>query len=101
MIVYNVTSKVDSSIEEQWLHWMKTKHIVDIMATKCFEKYQILKLIDTEDNDGVTYAIQYYALSKANINHYISLHAPALRAEVTRLWGNKFIAFRTIMEVVN
>lgn len=101
MIVYNVTSKVDNSIENQWLHWMKTKHIVDVMATNCFEKYQILKLINEEDKDGVTYAIQYYAISKANINNYISLYAPALRAEATQLWGNKFIAFRTIMEVVN
>lgn len=33
MIVYSVTVNIDSSIHEDWLAWMKSKHIPDVMAT--------------------------------------------------------------------
>ena len=37
MIIYNVTvSLVDQTIHEEWLNWMKTKHIPDVMNTGCF-----------------------------------------------------------------
>jgi uncharacterized membrane protein len=35
-IIYNVTIKVASPIEEAWLRWLKAEHIPDIMATGFF-----------------------------------------------------------------
>lgn len=101
MIIYNVTLKVDNSIHTPWLQWMNEKHIPDVMATGCFEKYVFVKLLDTDESEGLTYAVQYYALSKAQYNRYIELHAAQLRRDATSKWGNGFVAFRTLMEVVN
>ena len=46
MIIYNVTvSLVDTTIQEDWLHWMKTKHIPDVMNTGCFLGNKICRLM--------------------------------------------------------
>jgi hypothetical protein len=101
MFIYNVTVKIESSIHEPWVLWMKNIHIPAVMATNCFTHYQFVQLLDTDDTDGLTYAVQYYAESKANYSRYIELHAASLREESFKAWGNKFIAFRSLMQVVN
>lgn len=101
MFIYNVTIKVDPSIHEEWVIWMKEKHIPQVMATGCFIKHQFVRLLETDETEGPTYAAQYYAESKADYNRYIEIHAPALRQDGVNTWGNKFIGFRSLMQVVN
>lgn len=101
MFIYNVTIKIDHSIHEAWLQWMNETHIPDVMNTGCFEKSLFVKLLETDETEGPTYAVQYYAVSKAQYNRYIDLYSAKLRKDGMNKWGNKFIAFRTLMEVVN
>lgn len=101
MIVYNVTVNVDEAVHEEWLQWMKTKHIPDVMATGMFTDHTILRLLSRqEDETGVTYAIQYKCKDMATYERYQREFAPALQADTLRLYEGKFAAFRTLLEVV-
>ncbi len=100
MFIYNVTSKIDHSISEAWLQWIQQEHIPDIIATGCFSKATVLRLLEVDDSEGPTYAIQYAAESKASYNRYIEKFAPVMRQKAIDKWGNKFIAFRSFMQVV-
>jgi hypothetical protein len=33
--------------------------------------------------------------------HYVSVHAPALREKSLEKWGDRVLSFRTLMEVIN
>ena len=44
MIIYNVTVSVEESIKADWLNWMKTEHIPEVMACGVFTKAQINKM---------------------------------------------------------
>jgi len=101
MFIYNVTTHVHHTIHQQWLQWMQEKHIPNVMATECFSKHQFVRVLETDETEGVTYAIQYFAESKALYNRYIEKFATTLRKETTDKWGNQIIAFRTLMQVVN
>ncbi len=101
MIIYNVTIKVDSSIQNEWLTWLKEEHLPDILNTGCFTNANILRLLETDDSEGPTYAIQYHAESKALYNLYIEKFAGFMRQKSFDKWGDQFIAFRTVMQVVN
>jgi hypothetical protein len=101
MIIYNVTVKADHSIAADWLSWMKEEHIPDIIRTGCFTHATILQLLEVDESDGPTYAVQYHAESKALYNKYISSYADEMRKKAMDKWGNKFIAFRSIMQVVH
>lgn len=57
--------------------------------------------MEVDDAEGSTYAVQYHAKSKALYNHYIEQYAGIMRKKTTDKWGNKFIAFRKVMQVVS
>ncbi len=101
MFIYNITTHVAHSIKEVWLDWMEKKHIPEIMQKECFVKYQICKVLEIDETEGVTYAIQFYAESKAQYNRYIEMYATALREDAVRCWGNKTIGFRSLMELIS
>jgi len=98
--IYNITTLVEHSINDLWLDWMLQKHIPEIMEKGCFVKYQLCKVVEIDEADGITYAIQFYAESKALYNRYIEFFAPNLREDAQRCWGNKTIGFRSLMEVI-
>ena len=101
MIIYNVTVKPNSDIADIWLQWMKEEHIPDIINTGCFKKATILRLVEVDDADGPTYAVQYHAESKTDYDRYIQLFADAMRKKAVDKWGNQFIAFRSVLQVVH
>lgn len=101
MIVYNVTVKTDHSIAGAWLQWLKEEHIPEILATGCFTHAAVHRLLEVDESDGVTYAVQYHAKNRADYDRYISDFAETMRKKGTEKWGNKFIAFRTLMQVVH
>ncbi len=100
MILYNVTINVDASILKQWLQWMKNKHINDVLATGLFTKARLVKVLVEEEMGGQTYAVQYFAETKTNLEEYYKNHAPKLRQEGLQLFGDKMLAFRTELEVI-
>jgi hypothetical protein len=101
MYIYNVTTKLTHTIHTDWFHWMKNEHIPAVMATGCFTKFQFVRLLETDEEDGVTYAVQYHATTRADYDNYINQFASALRNEPLSKWGNQMMAFRSIMQVVN
>lgn len=101
MIIYNVTTKVDHSIAAIWLQWMKEEHIPEIKATGCFANARILQLIEVDEADGLTYAVQYEAESKALYNRYIQKFSDELRKKTLEKWGNRIISFRTVMQLAD
>lgn len=101
MIIYNVTAHIDHSIHKAWLDWMKEVHLPEVMHTGCFTKYQLAKLMETDETEGVTYTVQYYAESKADYNRYIELYAPAFRNTIIEKWSDKIVFFRSLMQVVH
>lgn len=100
-IIYNVTIKVAESIKNEWLQWLKEEHIPEVTGTGCFTHALIVRLLETDESEGPTFAIQYYAATKSDYDRYIELHAPLLRQKSLNKWGDRFIAFRSVMEIVN
>lgn len=101
MYLYNVTIKVDWKIAEQWQEWMKQIHIPEVMETGCFTKYVMVQLLQTDETEGPTFAVQYFADSLAAYENYINNFAPKLREQTMQMWGAQFIAFRSLMKVVS
>ena len=100
-IIYNVTSTMGAAIAENWLQWIRNKHIPEMIATGCFQQALILQLTDVDESDGPTFAVQYQADSRAHFNRYLELHADDLRKRAVDRWGDRVLSFRTVLRVVN
>lgn len=100
MVVYNVTVKIDNAVKDEWLQWMRQVHVPEVMATACFLSYRINRVVSMEDNDGETYAFQYLCQDMATLHRYHIHHAPVLQKAHTDRYKDKFVAFRTVLEVI-
>ncbi|HTA83673.1 MAG TPA: DUF4286 family protein [Bacteroidia bacterium] len=99
MIIYNVTLNVDDSIHFKWLEWMQKEHIPAMLSTGLFTGYRMCRLLDVED-EGSTYSVQYSCHSLIEYNKYKEEHAPKMQQEGIKRFQDKFVAFRTLMEVI-
>lgn len=99
MFIYNVTVNIDPSVHDQWLSYMTSTHIPDVLKTGCFIDNRLCKLLNVED-EGFTYSIQYTFLNMEDFDRYQKEFAPALQAEHKEKFKDKFVAFRTLLEII-
>ena len=99
MVLYNVTVSIDETIHEDWLHWMRTVHIPDVMRTGLFLESRISR-IHAEEQGGLSFAITYLAASFEDMTLYQENHASRLQQDHNARYAGKFAAFRTYLELI-
>lgn len=100
MILYNVTIKVDNDAAEEWVQWMRNEHIPDLIETGLFAEAKLFRLLEVDDTDGPTYAAQYFCRTMEEYERYLDEFASEMRAKGIERFGDKFVAFRTVMQMV-
>jgi len=100
MILYNVTINVDDDVHDEWLDWMKSTHLPMVMDTGKFISFEMYRILSRqEDEEGVTYSVQYKAESLKDYEEYRDNFGPGLQEETSKRYGGKYVAFRTILEL--
>ena len=100
MIIYNVTINIDPSVHEDWLQWMREVHIPEVLETNLFVDNRILKVLGDDVSEGFTYSIQYTCNSMEDYEKYKLNHAPELQRKHTERYKDKFVSFRTLLEII-
>ena len=100
MYIYNVTVSIDKSVHDEWLQWMREKHIPDVMNTGCFIENKLVRVLN-EENDGLTYSFQYTFKEMADMDNYKQNFAAKMQADVKQKYDGKFAAFRTLLEIID
>jgi len=98
MIIYSVTVSVDANVKEEWLSYMRQKHIPDVIATGCFSGFRFTKVIGASEEKDNSYNVQYFCNSMREMHKYQVQFAPKLQKEHTDKYGEKATAFRTLLE---
>lgn len=101
MIIYNVTINIDDSVHDEWLQWMKEQHIPDMLATKKFTAAKMSRVLIEEEMGGKTYSVQYETKDKNTLNLYYKEDADIMLSKGLRLFADKFVAFRTELEIIS
>lgn len=101
MYIYNVTTNIEESVHDEWLQWMKEKHIPDMLSTGKFVYAKMSQVIIEEEMGGITYSVQYSTDSMETLQDYYKEDADRLRNEALKLFSGKFVAFRTELKVIS
>ena len=99
MFVYSVTVGVDKEIEQEWLVWMVNEHIPRVLDTGLFVDHKIFQVL-TEEENNISYNIQYFAETLTHVETYLDRHAPRLIQEHQDKYRDRHVAFRTLLKEV-
>jgi len=77
MQVCNISFQLNPTIQSQWLMWMKTNFIVELMGTGCFIDHKFYQLEVPEDQNP-TFTLQLYAVDKAQLIKYHTQFADSI-----------------------
>lgn len=100
MIIYNITCKVDWTVHAQWVPWIKEAYIPEMLYGGLFYHGQLVKLIDTDETDGPTYALQFYARSLENYRLFTADAGTAPLRRFHNKWTQSVVTFGTVMQLV-
>ncbi|GMQ25336.1 DUF4286 family protein [Algoriphagus sp. oki45] len=100
MILYNITINVTQDIEEDFLSWMKSTHIPEVLETGIFHDHKFFRLLHESEDGSTNYCIQYFTDSMEQMMEYEKKHAAILRTKTQERYRDKAVAFRTLLETI-
>jgi hypothetical protein len=98
MLLYNITIGVDKEIETEWLQWIKINHIPAVMKTGLFIQSGLFKVLHDQDEETVSYSIQYFAKDIKDVTSYLDSFAPKIMEAHRKRFANRHVAFQTLLE---
>ncbi|MBL57324.1 MAG: hypothetical protein CMP61_09055 [Flavobacteriales bacterium] len=99
MIVYSITSALDSSIEQKWVEFMVAGHIALIMETGCFIDYRFVRIIPGQGVD-VSYNLQLRCEGHPQLSEFRSKYEKELEQILNRNFEGKYASFQSVLEQV-
>lgn len=98
MLLYNITVGIDKDIEQEWLVWMKEYHLPKVMQVGAFTDYKMYKVLSHDDENSVSYSIQYFSDAIEKIVSYLNNDGKILMEEHRAKFKDKHVVFNTLLE---
>ncbi|MEY3386097.1 MAG: hypothetical protein RIR53_908 [Bacteroidota bacterium] len=98
MIIYQVEVIVPDDLVEQWLEYMTSHHIDDVVNTGMLVSSELHRLTDPSTDGHTTFRVRYTCESQDKLTRYRTEFAPALMADHTRIFGDRVVATRSVSE---
>ncbi|MCF0063865.1 DUF4286 family protein [Dyadobacter chenwenxiniae] len=98
MIIFNITVNISYAAEKEWLHYMKTVHIPEILATKLPLECKLLRLLTEIENEGSTYTSQFSFRTMEDFLAYQTHFQADLQERHHTLFSGQYVSFRTLLE---
>ncbi|MES2589333.1 MAG: DUF4286 family protein [Bacteroidota bacterium] len=99
MILYNVTVSINPEVHEDWVNWMKSIHIPEVIQTGCFTEARLSR-VQGEEEGGMTFSVMYFSPSPDLYEKYKNEFAPEMQAKHNAKYAGQFAAFRTVLNVI-
>jgi hypothetical protein len=101
MIIYNITTLVSWAIHKDWQDWMTNEFLPKMMSTGLFMRFQVVRLLEVNEEEGPTYALQLYLEEKDKFEIYREKHLRHFQQMEKEAWGDYATSFASLMEIVN
>lgn len=98
MFIFNITTKVEHAILEDWIQWQKEIYIPEIMATGLFYEHRFYQLLEHDEEEGKTFVTQFLSESRTAYEKFLQSFAPEFRKKALDKWGDQIISFRSLLQ---
>jgi quinol monooxygenase YgiN len=103
MLIYEVNLTVNREIVEAYMEWLKP-HIEQILKFEGFMEAHLYKRRSEDegssDTSRIYFTVQYHLKDRPSLDAYLKDHAPAMRTDGIKRFGDKFSAQRRVLEEI-
>ena len=100
MYLFSITINIEDSLCEEWFSWVNLKIKPLLLNDSLVQKFRVLKVLSEEENNGTSFSFQYDIATLVDINLFEERYDTEVAIEMYRLYSEKFVEFRTRLEVV-
>jgi hypothetical protein len=101
MYLLSITINIENEHRDEWLNWVNQK-LKSILNDKgLVHDFRVLKILKEEPGMGSTFSFQYHLRDMATVNDFEEKYDREIATEMYRFYKEKFVEFRTKLEVVN
>ena len=98
MVICNTTISIDKAIIGEWTDWMNKTYIPLLMDTGKFIDVRLFKVINNQDQGGISFALMMMCRDKQTYLDFEARHARQLDQLHNVKYGDRFVSFRTMLE---
>ena len=98
MIIFNITVNISYEAEKDWLQFMKTVQIPEIMATNLPLDCKLFRLLTEIENEGSTYTSQFSFRTMEDFLAYQTHFQADIQERHHQLFNGQYVSFRTLLE---
>ena len=97
MIIYEVNLTINNEIFDEYYHWL-VEHIGLILKFKGFREAELAKeqMTVNDTTETMKLTVRYSLNSNEDLNDYLTNHAPAMKEDGIKKFGEKFSASRRV-----
>jgi len=102
VIIYAVNVSVDKDVSAEWLEWMTSVHIPDVLNAGYFRASQLRRVLEPAGPEGTdTFVIEYECESLERYRAYQREAAAELQRDHSERYGDRVSAHRRVMEIAD
>ena len=98
MIIFNITINISHAAEKEWLQYMKTVQIPEIMQTTLPLDCKLLRLLTEIENEGSTYTSQFTFRTMEDFLAHQTHFQADIQERHHQLFNGQYVSFRTLLE---
>lgn len=98
MIVYNTTYHVEKEVQDECLEFLKQQYIPQAMSSGFLLKPCLRRVMFTEPEDGISFAIQFHVKNVDTLNYWLESEGKAIQQVLVNRFGQKIAGFSTLLE---
>lgn len=99
MILYNTSFHIESSIEQEFIEWLRTD-AVEAHREFGMSEPLLARLLTSVAEGCSSFALHVYADGNETVRRWELEGRPRLISAMNKRWGERALAFSTAMEVV-
>lgn len=98
MILFNTTYFVADEVQTDFLEWIRSVYVPRATAERMLLVPQLTRIIGSERDGGVSFALQFRALSVEAVEAWRESIGNSLNQALANRYSNRVVGFATLME---
>jgi hypothetical protein len=101
MYLFSITINIEDSHQKEWLSWVKAALNKLLTDKALVQDFRLLKILSEEPNSGSSFSFQYHLSNLADVELFEDRYDREVAVGMYRLYDEKFVEFRTRLEVID